>query len=371
MDKRHEQFRDRLIGLERITPSLKEQYELEMRGLLESKLNGISRAVNIFALVLSVVIVGFFVYRLMFTDLPALAKIGIAAGMLFSMGWVVLMVKILRRGSMNTKTDANAMAGLTWAFLVIMIILFMLAAGRTENHPRGIMMVLNGLVFLLGGVVNLLGNNINQEDLHTRESLLKIKYRLVDFNEHLSEIHPDLSGDMPSSGGVSSFPEKTEPGVNAMYEKKLSPMRKLGILLLIPIMLAQTAFFVYALFAEWGLPALAKAGFGLGVAFSLTFAAILARIVMKGSINIKKDPNIITTITWVFLVFFIMIIMMLAGEMHDQMKGISMLLNTLVFFIFGVVFLLQNIIHQANLRTREKLLEIDNQLADLNKFLSR
>jgi hypothetical protein len=361
MNENHEHFRDRLIGSERITPSLKERYEREMRGLLETKLNRTSKAVNIFALVLSLASVGIFLYVLIATDMPAFAKFGIGIGILFSAGWIALLVRILRRGSMDIKNDANAMAGMNWVFVVILIVMFMLVGG---NQLRGIMMVLNGMVFLVGGMVFLLGNSINQEDLQTREALLKIKYRLVDLNEHFGA-HTTSSG--APDEVTSPNRGKTEREERNMYDKKLSTPRKWGIIAFIPIMLAQTVAFTCALFIAPELPVLAKAGFGLGIVFSLTFAVFLARIVRKGSFNIKKDPNILTGLTWVFLVFFMTIVMMLADEMSDTVKGISMVLNTLVFLMFGVVFLLQNTIHQANLRTREKLQEIESQLADLSK----
>jgi hypothetical protein len=259
------------------------------------------------------------------------------------------------------------MVGLTWGFVVFMIILYMLDAGHMEDPLKGISLVLKGFVFLLFGVAFLMGNNINQEDLQIREELLKVKYQIVDLNEHFEKgsVHWSTRESSESKGTYIN------QEVPAMYDKHLSPIRKWGAIALIPIMLAQTGFFVYALFAEWGLPLLAKAGFGLGIVFSLTFAVILARIVIKGSYNLKKDPNIITGVTWVFLVFMITIVMMLAGTLNDPVKGISMTLNTLVFLVFGVVFLLQNTIHQANLRTREKLREIESQLTELNKRLAR
>lgn len=364
MDKRHEQFRDRLIESERITPSLKERYDLEVRGLLETKLNAWSRVFHILVLVLSLVSVGIFLYVLITTDIPAIAKISLGIGFLFSAGWIALIVKILQRGFINSKTDTTAMAILNGVFVVILMVMLMLEGGMMRDHAKGILMVLNGMVIFMGGMVFLIGNNINQEELQTREALLKIKYRLVDLNEYLGA-HATLSGAPEEFTLIHR--KQTEGEGNDMHEKKLSIARKLAIIALIPVMLTQTAFFVYALFADWGLPVLAKTGFGLGIAFSLTFAAILARIVMKGSYNVKKDPNIITAVVWVFLVFMITIVMMLAGEMRDTVKGISMVLNTLVFFMFGVVFLLQNAIHQANLRTREKLQEIENQIAELNQ----
>lgn len=371
MDSRKERFRDRLVRSEQITPALRERYQREMGGMMEKKLNLISRAVIVFALILSIAFIGHFLYLLFATDVPGFAKAGFGIGALFSAAWLVLILNILRKGSMNVRTDSNAMAGLTWVFVVFLIVLLMLIGGRMEDQARGISVVLNGMVFLIGGAVSLLGNNVNQEDLRTREELLNVKYRLVDLTENLEKTAPHLIRSIPSESDGSSVSEPTRREISAIYDKKLSKIRKLGIIALIPIMLMQTAAFTYAIIIGRELPFLAKAAFGLGIVFSLIFAIILARVAIRGRTNIKTDPNIITGITWVFLVFMITILMMLSGQLSDPLKGISMVLNGLVFVMFGVVFLLQNIIHQASLRTREKLQEIGSQLTALTEALAK
>jgi len=356
-------FRDRLVRAERISPTLREQYNKEVQDMLEKKLNPMQRASNIFALVLSLIFVFAFGYQLAFTDLSPIAKVGFGVGLLFSTGWIVLIIKILRRGSMNAKTDSNAVAGLTWGFVVLLIVLLMLIAGKMPDQAGGIAIILNGLVFFIGGMAFLLANNVNQEELQTRESLLKIKCQIVDMNEQL----PRTNAPEPSE----STGKHGELAGAIIHDKKLSRLRKLGIIALIPVLLAQAVFFGYALFAGWELPPLAKTGFGLALLFVMICTAFLARILIKGSYNLKTDANHFTAVAWVFLVFMITIIMMLAGNLDDPLKGISMVLNGIVFFLFGVVFFLQNVVRQANLRTRENLEEIENRLTDLKTHLAR
>jgi low affinity Fe/Cu permease len=104
---------------------------------------------------------------------------------LFSLSFALLLASVLRRGSYNLKTDSNTMMGITWVFLVIMITLFMIIAGRIPDPARGISMVLNGLVFLTFGVVFILQNQINQARLKTHEKLLEIELRIVELAEKL------------------------------------------------------------------------------------------------------------------------------------------------------------------------------------------
>jgi low affinity Fe/Cu permease len=74
---------------------------------------------------------------------------------------------------------------------------------------------------------------------------------------------------------------------------------------------------------------------------------------------------------WVFMVIMITLFMLVAGRIPDPARGMSLVLNGLVFLIFGVVFLLQNTINQAQLNTREKLLEVEMRLAELREAIEK
>jgi hypothetical protein len=165
--------------------------------------------------------------------------------------------------------------------------------------------------------------------------------------------------------------ERYEREVHMLLEKKLTAPWKWGIIALTICALAQAAFFVYATLIFKGLPVLAKIGFGVGVLFSLAFAVLFVNVLMRGSYNIRTHANAMTGITWVFLVIMITLFMLLAGSVSDPAKGLSMVLNGLVFLIFGVVFLLSNTIQQTHLRTQEKLLEIELRIAELAEGLAK
>jgi hypothetical protein len=139
----------------------------------------------------------------------------------------------------------------------------------------------------------------------------------------------------------------------------------------IVMLLAQTAFFGYAIIFLKGLPILGKIGFGVSILFTVSFIIFLARIIRRGSINIKTDPNIYVGIIWIFLVIMITLFMLIAGRISDPARGMSMVLNGLVFLIFGVVFLLQNNINQAQLKTQEKLLEIELRLVEMREAMEK
>jgi hypothetical protein len=162
-----------------------------------------------------------------------------------------------------------------------------------------------------------------------------------------------------------SLRERYEREVGMLLEKKLTTPHKWGMMAVIVMLLGQVVFFGYAIFASHELPLLGRIGFGVGVLFALTFTALLVSVLRRGSYNIKTYPNAITGITWVFLVIMITLFMLVAGRISDPARGMSMVLNGLVFLTFGVVFLLQNTINQAQLKTQEKLLEIELRIAEL------
>ncbi|MDP2981975.1 MAG: hypothetical protein Q8O92_01425 [Candidatus Latescibacter sp.] len=166
--------------------------------------------------------------------------------------------------------------------------------------------------------------------------------------------------------------EKYNREVHMLFEKKLTAPRKWIMTAMIAVMLGQAALFLYAVIAGGELPLLARVGFGVGVIFALSFAALLFSIVRKGSFNEKKDSNAGVGMVWVFMIIMITLFMIVAGNMRDQVRGIAMVLNGLVFFnIFGVVGMLQNNINQATLKLQEKLLEIELRLAEMKEIMER
>ncbi len=157
-----------------------------------------------------------------------------------------------------------------------------------------------------------------------------------------------------------------------MNTGQLKLLRKVGLYALVVLQLGLAGIFTYAFFAADELSLLARMGFVLGVAFALSFAVLLVRIIRRGSYDVIMDANAITGVTWVFLVFLITILMLTAGRMEDPIQGMRMVLNGIVFLIiFGVVGLLQNTINQAHHKTREKLVEIERRIAVLNQRLTK
>ena len=198
MNRSESHFRDELLKRERVTPSLKERHDQEIREMLEAQLTRPGRMVWGVAAVAGL---GFaVVFGTMAVMLPAgtpwQARAGLAGGVPFGIAWAFLGFRILRRGAINLKVDAGIYAGLAWVLPVFLSTMFLVWA---PDSIAGLRLILSGLVFLVGGAVFLLQNNIAQAELRSREKLLEIEYRLAELTEAVKAQRPAT----PGTGGVT------------------------------------------------------------------------------------------------------------------------------------------------------------------------
>ena len=186
-DRRHE-MRDGLLESEPLTTAYQQSYEKAVRDMLEKRLTPAKRwlYVGVTALCVGQAIL-FGWQALTARELPPLARLGLLAGTVFAGVFAVLVARIVQRGVLHLKTDEPAMAGMGWACVVVMVILFMLIAGRMPDTTRGVLMVANGLVFLVMAATGLVLSRVGQAELRTREKLLEIEYRLAEMGERMGK----------------------------------------------------------------------------------------------------------------------------------------------------------------------------------------
>lgn len=152
--------------------------------MIEKKLKGVRRWVWLVAAIAGVAFTLFSAYMAwsMPADFPWLARLGLAMGIPFGIGWTVLGARVFRRGSLNLKIDTGLATALTWVLSVFLATIFMVVA---PNSIVGLRMILSGVVFLVSGAVFLIGHMIQQSDLRSREKLLEIELRLAELAEGL------------------------------------------------------------------------------------------------------------------------------------------------------------------------------------------
>jgi len=177
-------FRERLIRCESMTPAYRQKYEKEMRAMLEKQVTGVRRWGWGLSAIMGVGFAALFGTLAVITpaEFPWWGRVIFAAGALFGVGWAVLGIRVFRRGSIDLKFDTGAAAGMSWGLPVIVLAFAMVWA------PEGIIglrMILCGLVFLVGGAVFLLRHVIELSELKTREKLLEIEYCLAELAERI------------------------------------------------------------------------------------------------------------------------------------------------------------------------------------------
>jgi uncharacterized membrane protein YidH (DUF202 family) len=166
--------------------------------------------------------------------------------------------------------------------------------------------------------------------------------------------------------------EKYRKEMADLQERKLSPAQRT----IIAIVAAGTL--VAAVYIGWlaatpprNLPMLARLGLGLGAICSFALAAVAAGAVKRGKMRRKIDPNQMVTIIFVAVVVFAPMMLGLMDQVADVAKRVEIGSSALLFFGMGCFLLLITRGEQMELRTREKLLEIELQVQQLAEEIRR
>ena len=101
-----------------------------------------------------------------YSRLPLLATVGLGAGVAFALAFAVISAWIVYSGRMKLKVHQPLIAGLVWAFVVILVTIFMVSA---PNSIVGLRMIVSGLVFLVGAAAFLLASRTEQAELRVAE----------------------------------------------------------------------------------------------------------------------------------------------------------------------------------------------------------
>lgn len=188
----NDDFRERLLRLEQVTPALKERYDKEVQAMLEKRLTETDRKVWLGGTVASVVfavILGGLAIVPPLTEVPLLVRIPNIVGVLFCICFAILGVRILHRGSMDLKLGTSVI-NLIWGFTILVDIIFTVMSLLVPDRIVGLWMMIFGLVVLVVGAVFLVRHAIAQAELGAREKLLEIEYRLIELAETLKSGKP-------------------------------------------------------------------------------------------------------------------------------------------------------------------------------------
>jgi len=169
--------------------------------------------------------------------------------------------------------------------------------------------------------------------------------------------------------------EQYEKEIKAMFEETLTGAKRLmwlgaavgGIFFLV---LGGTLSIIVSKF-EPGFPIGGRLIFGFGAVFGLGWAIVAGRIAWKGKLDRKVDANVTTGMSWAFVIIVTTIALVTSGRFSDPARGALMIVSCLAFLIPAAMFMISNRVDQAELRTREQLLEIKYRLAELAEDVTK
>jgi hypothetical protein len=185
----NQNLRDKLLDAEQADPALRAEYERRIQAMIEQPLTTPRKLGSIFAMLAcaaTVVLSASIAYR--YRGGPPAVLAGMALGIVFGLGGLALLGRILIRGTYRRDRDSTQQAGLIWVFVVLLVTIFMMAGGVSSIQGVGLIVV--GLVFLIGAAVMLLRTVVEQSELRTREKLLELELRLARIDERLEKLHP-------------------------------------------------------------------------------------------------------------------------------------------------------------------------------------
>ncbi len=185
MNESNKTFRDELVDMEKANISYKEKYEKEIKEMFEQKLTGLQKWGNIVSLGMGL---GFFVLFgtlaiIVPKEFPLWGRFIWIFGAVFGLVFAALSVWVLKKGTVNLKTDNMAAAGLGWAFIVIVATIVLVFSGRLPNPVTGVHMLVSVLIFEVMAAAGLLKAIIQRSEVNIREKLLEIEYRLAELAE--------------------------------------------------------------------------------------------------------------------------------------------------------------------------------------------
>jgi peptidoglycan/LPS O-acetylase OafA/YrhL len=118
---------------------------------------------------------------------------------------------------------------------------------------------------------------------------------------------------------------------------------------------------------EPNLPTLPRVGLAVGTLFGLAWSAVAVRTCWRGSLELRIDARRLAVMVWVFTVLTMIFFLIAGMSAEDRLLGLMLIANGLAFLIVAGVYWITYRIEQAELNTREKLLQLEVRLAELQE----
>ena len=180
----------------------------------------------------------------------------------------------------------------------------------------------------------------------------------------------ELPGELTAERLLALEPE--EPALRAEYERRLnmmleiplSPVRRTGTVVVMVAAAAMAVLFA-ALLATESVPWKTRSAFGIGLLFAAAWVAYAVRILRRGKYHRRTDPTTAANMAWAFSV-----VTAVAFALLTPHKDPFVIFGFL-FVLPAAVILLRTVTEQSEMRTQERLLELEYKLARLTEMLEK
>jgi len=166
--------------------------------------------------------------------------------------------------------------------------------------------------------------------------------------------------------------EKYEKEVCAMLEKKLTGIGRWVYIGSSVLGMGIAIFFgTLAAVPPREIPILGRILFVLGAIFGLAFGGFSGWIAKRGRVNLKIHPMVLVGMSWGFICIWAALLYFIASGLPDRVKGIQIIVGFIPFMIMVAVGLIAGGMGHMQLRTEEKLLEIEYRLAQIAEAVAK
>ena len=183
---RQDNFADQLIAAQRVEPTLRQRYEQEMKAMLEQPLTKTRKTSFILSAILcTIMMVMLTIAALSSHRAPIGVRIGLGLGAVYAAGWLIMSIRILRRGTFNLRSDSRVLSAWPWIFMVALVTLILFMTGQRADSVKSVWMLLYGLTFLLMASMFLIQHWISDARLKVEERLLEVQLRVAELAEEI------------------------------------------------------------------------------------------------------------------------------------------------------------------------------------------
>ncbi len=166
--------------------------------------------------------------------------------------------------------------------------------------------------------------------------------------------------------------EKYEKELKNMLEKKLNLTMKISYTLSGILSLVMGVFFSYiAIVTAKGLPNLIRFSFGFGAIMAFLWTGMMVWILKRGRLNLRRDSKMSAGWVWGVVVVNMTVLLLVSGQNPNSTLSVFMAVSGLVFLVIGAVFLIAEKINQSELNTKEQILLMKLQMAEILDELHR